>query len=502
VLEPDDPHWQANLAQALFQSGNPLQSEIIFRWLVEAAPHLSHVHNNLANVLAAGGVPLAVLWPLFVFALETSETYADFQRHLMNTCASGALGDSKMDDAPWEGIEARSIAFLARNRDDSPDKVQFVASVVSDYRRYTTFKRQLSTQDWTQAAKSLDALERAFRLQPCGQIETERIRRFRPIVLAASRTFSLLIRLSSTDHNTAAECHREWLEHLDALRHSAEHEVLGSLTFTDLIGWFSAELVRQLGWLAVPAEAYDPDSHRTPAHALHYLANTCYAEIAEMFGGVLLQINRICRRTSDVYFASRDESARAKAIEHGWLSTRVTVHGAVGDFSGLTSVIGREMLGWNSPPLDRVRRDIERFRNFIEAQAHPDLFIDGRPQERFGRSLLQAFLFNNGFREVPSRGGRLDLLVVEREALFVIETKIWRGPTYHDDGVAELTEYVTNDALPNFGGAFYVVFDPTPGRAAARHIEERAPLAGIETVVILISPGAPSRKGRSARPTR
>src|SRR5207245_11729038 len=88
ILEPDHPYWQANLAHAFACLGNGEQAEILFRSVIEVAPNVSQAYNNYGNLLAERGVPLDALLPFFILALETSETYPHFQRHLMNICAS------------------------------------------------------------------------------------------------------------------------------------------------------------------------------------------------------------------------------------------------------------------------------------------------------------------------------------------------------------------------------------------------------------------------------
>jgi hypothetical protein len=500
ILEPDYPYWQANLAHAFACLGKPEQAEILFRFVIETSPHVSQAYNNYANLLAEKGVPVDSLFPLFVFALETSETYAHFRRHFMNICVSVALGDAATDDSTWSRIRDNASRFLTRVGDDTTEHRTFVDDVISAYRGYEDFKRLLAEQNWGAATRSLDSLERSFAQRDYGANEVGRITRFRPLVTAAATAFSQLSRLSSDDPLTPAACLEEWQASLGHLRESrAFLASVGNSTFLDLLGWFSAELVRQLRWLATAAAPYDADSHQVPKEALSYVVQTRYAEIGELLEGLLLQTNRICRRASESYFAARQDTERVAVVSRAWLSIRIAAHGFVAEYSGVTDLIGREMLGWNTTPRDRVRRDLERFRAFVESQAHRDFYVDGKPQENIGRALLQAFVHNNGFREVPVRGGRIDVLVLEREATFVIETKVWRGSTYHDDGLTELAEYLSNNAIPNLGGAFYVVFDPTKGGLAAKYAAMSATQPGIDTITIGIALTAPSAKGRVSR---
>lgn len=501
VLDPEHPYWQANLAHAFALIGNDEQAAILFEHVISTAPHVSQAYNNYAALLANKGVPLQQLFPLFVMAVETSETYEHYQRHLINICLVVALSDASTHDDDWARIQEKAIEFLIRVQDRTPEHEGFVIETTGHFRQYRTLQTHMANQDWDAAKATLDVLESRFAAWEHGANEVARIERFRPLIAVASLVFQLLSTLGSDSSLTPAEFVQNCAAVIELQKQTIPHaQMAGTLTFLDIIGWCTAELRRQIIWLTDPAQSYDADAHRVPNKALRQLAETQYSEIVEMFQGLLLQTNRIIRRAADAYGSARGSVNRGSIVEKAWLAIRVATHGSVGEYSGLNEVIGREMLGWNTTPLDRMRRDLQRFKSFVEAQGHADMYIHGKPHENVGRALLQAFLVNNGFREVPVRGGRVDILIVERDAAFVIETKIWRGAAYHDDGLVELAEYVSNNSIRNLAGAFYVVFDPTATLRANAHLSSGdVQIPGIETVSISIALPTPSKKGQSQR---
>ncbi len=128
-----------------------------------------------------------------------------------------------------------------------------------------------------------------------------------------------------------------------------------------------------------------------------------------------------------------------------------------------------------------VRDELLEFRDFVERQGYRAVVIDGTPREEIGRTLLQAFLVNRSYREVPVRGGRSDLLIyLNYGRRILIETKIWRGPHYHEQAIAELGEYARGENDDGrLAASFLVVFDNTEGGMAAQYLSDsRSQVAG------------------------
>ncbi len=499
--EPANPHWHANLAQAFANVGAVEQAEILFHYAMSFSPPPSAAFNNYVGMLARIGESTSKLLPLLIIALEASETYEHFQRHLVNVAAAFALADSPATDDVWATVRKKSLQILERAGDKTRDHDQFVEDCVRMFAKYQPFKVALEQQNWQAAAGALDTLELQFEeWRFSGQQEAARIRHFKPLIGGAAKLFAALGKLGSDAEYPPMEFHRDISETYDLFQDLARVAgIYGSRTFLDTLGWSVAELYRQSQWVSDPSIEYDLEAHVTPSSHLLNLSRSGYSELGEMLHALLASFNRTIRRASQRMTAVRSASERTEMLEHTWRALRVTAHGIVGEYRGLSEVLGREMLGWNTPPRDRLLRDIQRFKSFVEARIYPDFYVHGKPYEQVGRAVLLAFLRDRGFSEVPLRGGRVDVLVVHREVTFVVELKVWRGPQYHEDGIAELREYVECDAVPDLGGVAYLVLDPTESGKASEYVEATEKPENVDVVVVRINPSAPSHKGRKKR---
>jgi len=150
--------------------------------------------------------------------------------------------------------------------------------------------------------------------------------------------------------------------------------------------------------------------------------------------------------------------------------------------------------------IDNVRQELKNFKSFIERQLFPDIFDkNGKPLESTARGLLQAFLTSRSYREIPVGGGKTDLLIHLENGRVLFETKIWRGKSYHEQGLREIAEYIKgeNDDAQLLG-TFYVVFDDTKEHRATTVIgnEFSSNLVNhqiIETIIINLIPKTPSK---------
>jgi hypothetical protein len=117
------------------------------------------------------------------------------------------------------------------------------------------------------------------------------------------------------------------------------------------------------------------------------------------------------------------------------------------------------------------------------------------------RSNLQSYLAGNflTYREVQSGTGQSDILVVS-PFQELIETKIWKGEQYFEDGLMELPRYLQTEGLLR---GFYVVgefgaaasFLSTRDEAWTEFRDGRE----ITVVFVRIPPTSPSKAGRSTR---
>ena len=148
----------------------------------------------------------------------------------------------------------------------------------------------------------------------------------------------------------------------------------------------------------------------------------------------------------------------------------------------------------------QAMEEILGFRNYVERQAHKDIFVNGSAQENIARSLLQAYLNSRSYREVDVRGGQSDILSFSKSGRFLYETKIWRGQEYHEQGLRELEEYILGEGDdPDLIGIFYIVFDPTKNQSAQSFLGDTTTTIivanrEVQIVVINLVPPTPSKK--------
>jgi len=89
--------------------------------------------------------------------------------------------------------------------------------------------------------------------------------------------------------------------------------------------------------------------------------------------------------------------------------------------------------------------------------------VDKKFIEREGRLIFLAFITpiinGTGFalKEVQiSEEKRLDIVVTYNNFKYIIELKIWRGPSYHEKGILQLNSYLDVNEM-NFG--YLVIFN-------------------------------------------
>lgn len=140
------------------------------------------------------------------------------------------------------------------------------------------------------------------------------------------------------------------------------------------------------------------------------------------------------------------------------------------------------------------------FKAYAERQLVTDL--KSNPTEAPARAFLQTYLEQQGrtYREVAAGGGRTDILVLGGTGWEVVETKVWRGQAYHEDGLIELSRYVAAEGLQK---GFSVVFeffetDPVTLQQETRQAEDRM----IEVVFVHVPLTPPSKVGSARRKRR
>ncbi|MFN8487733.1 MAG: hypothetical protein U0350_09090 [Caldilineaceae bacterium] len=109
---------------------------------------------------------------------------------------------------------------------------------------------------------------------------------------------------------------------------------------------------------------------------------------------------------------------------------------------------------------------LTRFREFVERRGQEAFKVTPMPQEATGQYLLMAYLAllvrqvgGDLFTEVDSGEGRLDLMVTHQGQRYIVETKIWRGQSEFEKGLAQLEGYLAREGQRV---GYYVVFHARP----------------------------------------
>jgi len=109
---------------------------------------------------------------------------------------------------------------------------------------------------------------------------------------------------------------------------------------------------------------------------------------------------------------------------------------------------------------------LSHFRQFVERRGRQAFKVAPTPQEATGQYLLMAYLElvvrtvgGDLFTEVDSGEGRLDLIVTHQGKRYIIETKIWRGQSYFDQGLPQLAQYLESEGESE---GYLVVFHARP----------------------------------------
>lgn len=107
-----------------------------------------------------------------------------------------------------------------------------------------------------------------------------------------------------------------------------------------------------------------------------------------------------------------------------------------------------------------IEKVINRFQQFMKEQYST---LDSKFIEREGRLLFLAFIkpIINGvgfdFKEVQiSEEKRLDVVITYNDKKYIVELKIWRGQSYHNDGINQLSDYLDINGLSK---GYMVVFN-------------------------------------------
>lgn len=493
-----------NLATARMNTGDYEVALELFDRILEKAPDLSHAHNNRAGTLLRMGVDIQDLLPSFLLALRLSETYDDFFRHAVNLCQAAAFGPDNPKSEIFALVQSGLFAFVEERYPPGDMKAKqkfFWRKFVSAYRHMAEYRSAVARRDWQEAYDALGAAQSRFRDAGLdnfarGVAESDRY------LQLCRETFALLEDIASCSDIVPSEVVSQagnLYSRVKALRDAEPHAAQRRLL--DVLVWFLGPFIRQLEYFAGVKSRYQhtPDEIQT----LIWLSTASFRTIGDDFIGILNFMERLCDDLQSRLCVLASERGAQQARIDEWHRLALYIHGRVLDFRGVDAALARSVLRWPDNILGKLRAELHEFRAFVERQAFSDIIIDSKPREHIARALLQARLSARNYREVQVRGGRSDILGFSANGKrFLIETKIWRGKEYHEQGLRELAEYVEGESSDGeFVGAFYVVFDPT---ATAQSIAYEGASIGtrsygntsVDIMLVRLRPPTPSRHGK------
>lgn len=490
----------SNLATAEMESENFDEAERLFARVLRRNPKLARAVNNRAKLRLRMGAELRDVFPEFLRALELAESTDEFVRHTINLCQCAAFGSD--DGAPelFSTINAR-ITTLIEER--FPPHIRasqhaFFRKFIEAYLEMSRYRKAIAERDWGTAERQLRVAQAAFANAGLHNFARGVENTFADFLLC-KRVFSLLEDIARDQSlGPAAARDRASTLLMDVRSKRPEMSASSHRRLYEVLNAFLTVFVRELEYLAKPDAWYQPADEE--AQALVWLTGASFRSMGDELLGICAFAAKRCQDLSTRAGQLASTAGLEKVAADEWSKLALYVHGCVLEFRDVDAALARAALGWKEDSLGRVRADIQEFRAFVERQAHKDVFVAGKPQENIARALLQARLAGRSYREVPVRGGQSDILVFERNGeRILVEAKIWRGADYHDQGKRELAEYIEGE---NDDGkllaAFYVVFDPTKSARAIAHeglsvTTTRVGGMTIETIIIRISPGAPSQ---------
>jgi tetratricopeptide (TPR) repeat protein len=497
---PGDGEVLSNLASSEMLSGNLNEALVLFDQALEIDPSLSRAIHNRASLRLRMGADLQALFPDFQLALEYAASSEEFCWHAISLCRCAAFGSDRGALVLFNKIQDQIFTYIdhrAPDQDRAPLK-KFFQNLVLGYRDVSKYRMALAQRRWFDAQAFLQSAEKIFRDAGLKNFANG-INGTKEDLQLCKQVFAILEDIAIIPAIDVNDALKKSLE----LQETIESTKLGNAAAMQhrlfcILNAFLTLFRTQLAYLANPTASYLPSD--SSAETLMWLTESSFRSIGDDLLGIATFAEKRCRSLSYTagMKASRAGVDRAKADETAKLA--LYVHSRLLDLEEVDAGLARAAMGWTQDPLSRVRGDLHEFRAFIERQAHCDLFVSGKPQENIARALLQASMNARSYREVPVRGGRSDILLFEcSDQRILIEAKIWRGASYHEQGKLELAEYILGENDDgHLLGAFYVVFDPTESARSVEH--EGAPVTikevgniKLETVLVRVKPQQPSR---------
>ena len=500
---PANPMWQHNVALALMNNERFAEALELFDDLAEHHPELSRVHNNRAILLLRLGFENKYLAPAYSVALATSRDADEFYRHLHNLCISIAFGSDIAMGTAFDALE-NTLSELAQSENADPSVSRNIAlyrGLISAFRNIAAFRQAFARKAWKTAEEELETARQ--KLVDIGLNRYEGIIRYSARCLALCReTIGALEEVTQNPDSSPQrmlERFKPLLSEALTLWQQNNQSALNQLV--NILGCFLSGCENVLRCFVKPESGYHSDDARVQVVRL---SSDYFVDIGRDLSAFLDFADRQCvKLVETITSIASQEVIRVRATE-AWTRLVLFTHGLTFNFQNVDAALANQVLGWRTAPVDEARLEIQKFKLFVERQAHKDVFVGGHAQENIARALLQAFLTTRSYREVKVRGGFSDLLAFSNNGRFLYETKIWRGPEYYAQGLRELEEYIAGEKDDGeLKGAFYIVFDPTKSQSAGDFLRGSTvriimDTVQVDVVVVNLCPPPPSKKSSAS----
>ncbi|MFW9997194.1 MAG: tetratricopeptide repeat protein [Candidatus Odinarchaeota archaeon] len=507
-LKPNNPYAKHDLARALENYGKFEEAREIFEEIIAKYPSVSRAHNNYAALLVRMGAEWQTVIPHLIDALFTSQDEIELINHSINLFASISLGYDEDVEGKLNYFESRLPDFIDEACENGyfPTDMckeskknyykDYLQQLVRVHRKLASYRKYFAERKWHLAEVMLDETIADFS-------EIKQFNRskwvdlgIKPIFELSRGVFQILERMINGEQippKQVLESYENLFERIKKLSMTGSSHT----NLLNIIGWFLADFIRELRFLAGIDRFYTTDS--SPKKIITQQSSFSFTSLGSDLVSLLNFTERQCEILKNS-MNTRSTKISEDNYKKAWTSIVFYCKSLLLDFHDVDIEVAKEFLGWEKDPFVKAKREIEEFKSFIERQAYKTVFNDGNPQEELARSLLQAFLKNRSYREVPVRGGRSDVLVITEKGRLLYETKIWRGPDYYEKGIAEIEEYIKGENDDSsLLGVFYVVFDPTKANKAVDY--QHGPFSTrkvgdfvLNTIIVHINPPTPSNQ--------
>lgn len=497
-----NPALSHNIALALMNLNRFDEALAIFDYLVEVHPYLSRAHNNRAILLMKMGIEWAELLPDFMNALIFSEDLEGFWRHFVNICNTLSYGFEDFSEDIFKEFEQDVYKIIndlfEGGLDEKTEKT--VKEIIECFRDIREFRQAFVLRKWNIAEQFLNKAKENFNKIGLPNFARGLDRNMRTNFILCKEIFLLLEKISSSVDLKVSELINEISNIILRTNKIIKKRDGASADYQLLVAvhCFQNGLLQSLNFLSTPNIEFV--SNKSFSDKIKFQTSNSFVDLGKDLVTMLEFIDKQCMYLNETLNISASQLGQINLLRNTVL-TKVSLffNGLLLNYKEIDISLARSMLGWDIDLLGDVRNEIVEFKSIIERQLYRDVYVNDNPQENIARGMLQAFLSKRSYREVKVKGGQTDILVFTKKGKIIYETKIWRGPQYHEQGYREIEEYIKGEDDGNLLGVFYIVFDATVNGKASKYIEGEFTIKkifnnNVYVVVINLFQPIPSKK--------